>query len=291
MDSFLIDLHVHTAQTSSCGQVQAKDVVCQYLKSGYQGIVITDHFHKPYFDSLGSLPWEDKITTYMEGYLAAVQAAKETSLRIYFGIEFRNLETDDDFLIYGLDKDFLIQNPDLFEVPLTQAFDRFHQAGAFVLQAHPVRLRLALPMGNSLFKGFRQPAMLNQLKAYPHTPQVPWKDQDQLLNSPQTPSFLRICDLRLPEKLDGIEAFNGNTHWCQDPKEVDGILKKHPHLVAISSSDFHEPAHLAKGGTYFSLLPQNNGELATALKNRKIFGYRTSNGVKLNQQGHLIPGP
>lgn len=281
MESYLFDLHVHTAQTSSCGQVKAKDVVHQYLKAGYQGIVITDHYHKPYFDSLGNIPWEEKIQVFMEGYLAAAKAAKETSLNVYLGIEFRNLETIDDFLIYGLDKNFLVANPDIFEIPLGEAFDRFHRSGAFVLQAHPVRIRLALPIGDTLFKSFKQPAMLNQLKFYPDTPQIDWADQSSLLNGAQNPAFLRVCNLRLPEKLDGIEAYNGNTHWCQNPAEIEAILKKHPHLVPTSASDFHEPTHLSRGGTYLTLLPKNTLELAGALKNRKISGYRTSNGIKI----------
>ena len=58
------------------------------------------------------------------------------------GMEFRNYETDNDFLIVGLTEDFLYRHPNLYELPLAKAIDVFHENGMLVIQAHPVRCRI-----------------------------------------------------------------------------------------------------------------------------------------------------
>ena len=42
---FKLDIHVHTSETSSCGQVSAQEAVRLYEQAGYDGIIITDHYH------------------------------------------------------------------------------------------------------------------------------------------------------------------------------------------------------------------------------------------------------
>lgn len=281
MGSFLIDLHVHTKETSACGEVSAAQTVKLYQEAGYNGIVITDHFHARYFNSLGAMPWQEKIDHYLRGSRLALDAAKGTEFKVFSGIEFRNNETDDDFLVYGLDEDFLIQNSDLFDIPLKQALKRFHDVNAIVIQAHPVRIRLAMAMGDRVFEDFNQPAMLAQLKAYPDTPQIPYSMRMTLLGLPQRPTFLRVCHLREPELLDGIEAYNGNVHWCQDPVEIDDIHKQYPNLILTSASDFHEPCHLARGGMVLDRAPKNTLDLTEILRSKHIISYHTSNNFEI----------
>ena len=43
---FKLDIHVHTSETSSCGQVSAQEAVRLYEQAGYDGIIITDHYHR-----------------------------------------------------------------------------------------------------------------------------------------------------------------------------------------------------------------------------------------------------
>ena len=45
MEKFLLDMHMHTKETSSCGEVPAAEGVRLYKEAGYQGVMITDHYH------------------------------------------------------------------------------------------------------------------------------------------------------------------------------------------------------------------------------------------------------
>ncbi|MBR6701895.1 MAG: PHP domain-containing protein, partial [Clostridia bacterium] len=45
--SFLFDIHIHTEESSKCGETSAAKVVERYKKLGYDGLCITDHMNKP----------------------------------------------------------------------------------------------------------------------------------------------------------------------------------------------------------------------------------------------------
>ena len=65
MEKFLIDMQVQTSEVSACGQVKAEDGVRMIHSAGYQGMMITDHFHKQYFENLNLESWEKKIDRYL----------------------------------------------------------------------------------------------------------------------------------------------------------------------------------------------------------------------------------
>ena len=68
MNYYKYDVHVHTSETSNCGKVDAKDVVKLYKEAGYDGIVITDHYYRGFFENLEGSSWKDKVACFLEGY-------------------------------------------------------------------------------------------------------------------------------------------------------------------------------------------------------------------------------
>ena len=48
--SFLFDTHIHTKESSACGEVRAADIVARYKSLGYDGIIVTDHMQKKGID-------------------------------------------------------------------------------------------------------------------------------------------------------------------------------------------------------------------------------------------------
>ena len=42
----LIELHLHTSESSPCGRVPAKKGMTMYREAGYDGVVVTDHFSR-----------------------------------------------------------------------------------------------------------------------------------------------------------------------------------------------------------------------------------------------------
>lgn len=277
IQEFKFDMHVHTSETSGCGQVPAKEVVHLYHDIGYQGIMITDHFHKEYFDSLGNLGDKEKIEQYLSGYHMARAEGEEIGLNVVLGIEFRNIETDDDFLIVGMTEDFLYQYPRCYELPLERAIHLFHSNGMLVIQAHPVRFAIMDWKDGKLCRYGTWKEMQEIKKKNPKLPMIyqeQWK-QIQMENREKevkTPFILQVCTLRCEDLLDGIESCNGNVGWAQDLDEVEHILMRHPKYLRISASDFHENSHLAQGGLILDREISDSRQLKEALLDGGIKG-------------------
>lgn len=139
MNTILIDTHVHTSEVSSCGRVTAKDMVNYYKKAGYDGIIITDHYFDGYFESLPYDRWADKIDCFLSGYRAALEAGNQLGLKVLLGMELRFEGSLDDYLIYGIDEKYLIENPELYKHSLESFRESIEGTGILIFQAHPFR--------------------------------------------------------------------------------------------------------------------------------------------------------
>lgn len=140
MSLFLYDTHVHTSEISFCGKVNAKKLVRLYHKAGYHGLVITDHYCREYFEYLGPLKWEEKISLFLKGYHIALDEGMKLGMKILLGIEIRFDENFNDYLVYGLDEDFLYRNQKLYKLNLETFFKLTQNTSLCIYQAHPFRM-------------------------------------------------------------------------------------------------------------------------------------------------------
>ncbi len=166
--SYLIDTHVHTSEVSSCGKVPAANMARYYKDAGYQGIIITDHYYDRYFEALGDLPWEAKVQKYLSGYKAALEEGKRIGLNVMFGIELRFHDSPEDYLVYGIDEEFLINNPELYRYTLKSFKELIDHQNILIFQAHPFRAGVkpappALLHGVEVFNGHPRHDSHNEL--------------------------------------------------------------------------------------------------------------------------------
>lgn len=132
-----IELHCHTSGFSECSELPAPEVIRCYRSAGYQGIVLTNHFY-PW------LPKNDKaykkyIENFLEEYSFAKELGEGVGVKVYLGMEIRFEENMNDYLLYGIDEDFVRGIPRKLET----AYDfipylREHKDVLFI-QAHPFR--------------------------------------------------------------------------------------------------------------------------------------------------------
>ena len=85
------------------------------------------------------LPWEKRVEQYCSGYEHALEEARSTNsdLVVMFGIEY-NFHGDE-FLLYGVDKKWLLDNPDILEKSRHEVYESVHNYGGIMIQAHPYR--------------------------------------------------------------------------------------------------------------------------------------------------------
>ena len=119
MKKYLYEMHFHTKDTSNCANVKASVAVEEYIKAGYDGIVVTDHLSPSTYMKYGRelLPWKKKIDFFLRGYKAAKKAANGR-IPVLLGMElrYRTSEGDNDYLVYGITEDFLYNTPELLNL-------------------------------------------------------------------------------------------------------------------------------------------------------------------------------
>lgn len=137
MKKYLYDLHIHTKEASGCGETYAADIVERYKGLGYDGIVITDHMSAGNFKHLGS-DYNEQLENFFKGYCAA-KAFEDENFTVILGMELRFLENDNDYLVYGIDEDFL-RSRDFTQFETPEDFlPVARENGLAIFQAHPFR--------------------------------------------------------------------------------------------------------------------------------------------------------
>lgn len=133
-----IELHLHTAETSKCGNVCAKDIIKEYHKCGYGAVVITDHYAASTFDK-PKVFGEEKAERFLKGYREAKKWGDELGVKVFLGAELRFAASNaNDYLCYGLDEDFFYEHCDM-DLGRLGDFEKIKPEKALLYQAHPFR--------------------------------------------------------------------------------------------------------------------------------------------------------
>lgn len=136
---YKFDTHVHTAETSKCGNIPAATIVRRYRGLGYDGVAITDHLHESYISLQNCRDdWQECITRYLFGYQEAKRAGDALGLTVVLGVELRFPENDSDYLLYGVDEAFLRAHPYLYRTDHASFFREFGDK-LLIIHAHPFR--------------------------------------------------------------------------------------------------------------------------------------------------------
>ncbi|MDE6411295.1 MAG: PHP domain-containing protein [Clostridia bacterium] len=130
------ETHLHTSITSACSRFTPEEIVEKYVRLGYAGIFVTDHFLNGNTTVPRELDWERRVTQFCEGY-RLVKKAAEGALDVFFGLEYSYKGTD--FLVYGLDEEWLLAHPEIMEMRVSHFAPFARREGALVIQAHPYR--------------------------------------------------------------------------------------------------------------------------------------------------------
>lgn len=133
----LYETHLHTSPVSRCSKASVRESLEFYKNSGYTGVFITNHFIDGNINCDKSLPYEQLIEFYCKDYEEGVRIGKEIGISVFFGLETSYLGTD--FLVYGLDKEWLLSHPEIKDLQKSDQLTLMASSGALIIQAHPFR--------------------------------------------------------------------------------------------------------------------------------------------------------
>lgn len=138
MEKFIYETHLHTSEASACGLLSAVEMVQKYKAAGYTGVVVTDHFVGGNTAIDRSLPWEAWVEGFCKGYENAKAEGDRIGLQVFFGWESGYQGTE--FLIYGLNKQWLLDHPQIRDCSIEEQYALVHADGGYVIHAHPFRV-------------------------------------------------------------------------------------------------------------------------------------------------------
>ncbi len=146
----LIDFHAHTSGISKCCRIPAEQVLREAQMKGLDGIVLTNHYQKSYVEN-GDLM--DFVQRYMEEIWYTQRIGAEIGIKVFWGIEVTMEEHyGAHLLIYGVDEQFLVKHPAVFDMTQEELWRTVKQDGGVLIHAHPFRGQ-AIPMDHRYLDG------------------------------------------------------------------------------------------------------------------------------------------
>ena len=137
MKKYLYETHCHTFPASACGSWSPEEVADFYKSRGYVGVMITNHFFNGNTGIDGLLPWEEKVELFCSDYERARKRGDEIGIDVFFGFEYNRGGAE--FLIYGLDKEWLLRHSDIMSMGMRDLYALIRRSGGVMIQAHPFR--------------------------------------------------------------------------------------------------------------------------------------------------------
>ncbi len=137
------ETHLHTRESSACASAGGREMAYAAKENGYTGIIVTDHNWGGNTRISRNLPWPDFVEQFCKGYEEAYKAGQELNLDVFFGWEAGYRGTE--FLIYGLDKEWMLKHPEIRDADIEEQFQLVDSYGGLVIHAHPYREEWYIP--------------------------------------------------------------------------------------------------------------------------------------------------
>ncbi len=133
MRRYKTEMHCHSSEVSGCASVDVKGVVEKYIEHGYTTLVLTNH--------MWSNDNYDEYRARVEHMFEVCERARQAAdgrLYVIDGVEFA-LEDDNDYLLYGVTKEFLLSDNTLSDLEAHELRAKASEAGIIMIHAHPLR--------------------------------------------------------------------------------------------------------------------------------------------------------
>ena len=135
---YKIELHAHTNPGSSCSSVTPEKMVAIHKQIGCDAVVITNHFQPDYFYKNFNSK-QELIDKYLEGYRKTYEIGQREGLTVLLGMEIRVAENSNDYLVYGIDDEFIGKASEYLDKNLELLYKNLKNDRNVIIQAHPFR--------------------------------------------------------------------------------------------------------------------------------------------------------
>lgn len=129
------ETHLHTYPVSKCGRSSVEESVAFYASLGYDGIFITNHFLDGHINIDADKSYQERVEFFFSDYEQALTLGEKYGIKVFCGAELSYKGTD--FLVYGLDKQWYLDHPEIMDMKKTDELTLMAGSGALIVHAHP----------------------------------------------------------------------------------------------------------------------------------------------------------
>ncbi len=135
----LIDLHAHSSGISTCCKADGAAILAAARSAQIDGLCLCNHYYTGYMKERNETPTAF-AQSFLDEYNAVKALADAADMRLYFGIEVSpELYHRVHLLVYGVEPDFVLRHPEMYDYTQEQLYNVVHENGGFLVQAHPMR--------------------------------------------------------------------------------------------------------------------------------------------------------
>ncbi len=132
---YRLELHAHTSPVSTCADFPPAEVVRRYHALGASGLVITNHADA----GARQMTREEWTEYYCRDYRDACREGEKLGVRVLLGMEVRFPQNSNDYLVYGVDEDFVARTWEYLDTDLHTFYEACRAEDRVIVQAHPFR--------------------------------------------------------------------------------------------------------------------------------------------------------
>lgn len=156
--TYRTELHCHTSEFSRCARQGGAETAEAYIACGYTTVVLTNHFCTYY-------PEHTDHRRFVDSFFGAAEVMRQAAgdrLTVLTGMELTLSESGNDYLVYGLTREMLLDMPNIYDLGIRGFYPVAKELGLIVVQAHPLRfgMRVTEPWyldGVEVYNGSHDP--------------------------------------------------------------------------------------------------------------------------------------
>lgn len=134
---FLYETHTHSSESSACARNTSVEMAKAHKAAGYTGMILTNHNWGGNTAVSRELAWSDFLEAFFAPFYSAKEWGDANDFQVLPGYEAGYNGTE--FLIYGIDIEWMYFHPELRDATVAEQFDIIHSGGGIVVHAHPFR--------------------------------------------------------------------------------------------------------------------------------------------------------
>ncbi len=135
---FKTELHCHSNDISLCARVNTTEIIETFVNKGYSTLVLSNHLSDFTMNEHCPGDWLGFVDKYYGAY-EKLKTEAEGKLNVLFGAELRFEGNNNDYLVFGLTKEFLYEHPDIFKLHAERFHELAKENNILFIQAHPFR--------------------------------------------------------------------------------------------------------------------------------------------------------